>query len=212
MGEPNEIYHGLEDGSGDGLAPAGRKQGEAYAAAQSQAVLTAEDAGNLLELLQVIANGGTIPSKAQFVLTGEDEFGNGAPIPIVNGQVKVTQDNPGTEVSIFDEVTLSGLTEENVVQLDVLTKNYRNAQIIPSSSKSTKWIFNFTDDADGTPVITELLTFRTRGDDTRPLFLENFAQDNTGGTGTQRFSVEADQKLGSPATVSCLLSMIESDA
>jgi len=213
MAEQKEIFNILDDGSGNGDAPDGRKQGEAYATAEGSVGFAAENAANNVELLQIQTENSTAPGKGQAVLPVKDEFGNIQYIPMNNGAIVVTDEASGTLLrSAANGVVATAGAPQSAVTLNLaLTKIYDDLEIMVSSFKDCSWQITYIDDADGGGETATLIdTIRTgAGSYTIKLKYEDYRLDTSGGTNNQRIAIDVTQRSGTGSDYSASIGILE---
>lgn len=216
MSEENEIFHGLKDSGGDGLAPDARKQGESVSSGQSQIVLSAEDASNNLELLQVQAEDTAVSTKAQAILAGKDEFGAIQYLPMKLGALLVNDDGSGSIVSNNAQGTTASVgSYETAVTLTLaLNKIYSNLELSVSSFKDCTWKIEYIDDAGGggeTITIMHPGEVRTgAGSYSVNDVFKHFTLNTNGATAVQQLKISVKQRAGTGSDFNASVALLES--
>lgn len=184
MADLEEVFKiTANSGTGAGIAPIARVEGEAAAAQSGLIGFSFKDSSGNVVLPQLTASG-ALPV---------DTSG------VAGTCLKAVGENAGS----LSEVTLATITGQ-------LSKSYAQVELIASCLRSTRFRVVYVDDAGGTPAETELYSgIAGPGQFTICCVLRCGVTDTSGGTGTQEFRA-LGQNLFRASTMDAAIALLES--
>lgn len=193
MADFKEVFKTLEDANTDGVGISKRSQGDAVGTHNASIAFNAEDASNQVELLQIEAEGGDVPTKGQAVLPVKDENGDLQYIPMTDGAIVVSSEVPGTPLTVQDTSAAVKGTDVDGASLSLTaSKVHDEIKVICSSFKPVLWKLVQIDDA----TTSTLLTFVTGPGQFHFESLLKNLQVTAGATGTQTLKITGNQLTG----------------
>lgn len=211
MAEVKEIFHILDDGSGDGAGLREVNEGQVLAGTENGALgFSAKNSSNEAHMLNLVAEGEAVAtSNVQTVLACKDDAGQSQYIPMIGNAIRVTTEGAKTHYSGEAQITVvSAGAEEQVLEVTIgaVGTTYDDVELLVSSFKDCTWKVYHVDDVGGTETETLLLRARSgAGQYTPAINLSCLNLDTTGGSNTQAIRVKVIQRAGTGSDASAFL-------